>query len=948
VADMKFGLLGTVVCFRDGAAVPMGAAKPRAVLAALLLDANRVVSADRLTDVLWGDRPPSSAGASLHNHVGRVRAFLGEDGRGRVEAVAPGYRIRVYDAELDLEMFTGLSERGYAARRAGDWESAARDLRAALALWRGDPLADVTSQLLQSTEVPRLSELRLAALETRLAADLHLGRHESVIPELGRLVADHPLRERLHGSLMLACYQAGRQAEALAAYQHARRLLVNELGVEPSDDLRELHERILAADPGLTAGQGSTSPARPAGAIVAQPPVPSQLPADIPDFTGREEQVRMLVDLFTTVPDPERPGVVVVSAITGAGGIGKTTLAVHVAHRLRARFVDGQLYVDLRGTTGPLNPADVLARFLRDLGIDPARIPADDQERAGLLRTLLSGRRMLILLDDARDAAQVRPLLPGSGSCSVVVTSRNRMTGLAGTHLDLDVLDDDSALALYARILGPRRVAAEPDAVATLVRLSSGLPLAIRIAAARLAARPGWSVTMLASRLADGRQRISELRIGDLAVRSSFELSYAALRPDAAGHDPARAFRLLGLFEGADLSLPGAAALLATGEDQARDVLDTLLDAHLLQPAAAGRYRLHDLLRVYAAERAFDGETPAAREDAVRGLIAWYLHTADAAAGVLEPRIQRVPLDAAGSPVRPLEFGSYTAAMEWCETERANLIAASHQAAQLGLHVLAWQLPFTLRRFFRLRKYQADWIATFEIALASARILGDRGAEASILSSLGEPYNDLGHHDKAIGLRLEAVAIYRDLGDLRGEAGALANVAVIFGLRGEPREALAYLERALPIFRDTGDAYNEARALGNIGEAMRACQRHDEAISHLRKALAIHSRLGGESYSQAIIMGTLGDVYLDVHEYENASECFRQALSIGISLSDRGGEAFALNGLGRALSMLGRDAEARQSWLRARDIFADIGDPRAADVDAQLRLPRTRALSPDR
>jgi DNA-binding SARP family transcriptional activator len=935
---MEFGVLGNVVVRQNGVVRPIPAAMPRAVLAALLLDANRVVSTARLTEVLWGENPPASCVASLQNHVGRLRTYLGDENRERVETVVPGYLIRVWAGELDLKSFSTLSERGYEARRAGDWAAAARDLHAALELWRGNPLADVSSDVIQAVDAPQLAQLRIEALDARIDADLHLGRHESVIAELGALIGAYPLHERFHASLMLACYQAGRRGEALAAYQQARQILLEELGVEPGTELRQLHQRILAADPGLAAAQvgplpavGPTRPAPHAGSLL----VPSQLPADIPDFAGRDEQVAALDELFGAGLDPVRSGVVRLAAITGTGGIGKTTLAVHVAHRIRSRFPDGQLYLNLRGTTGALKPADVLARLLRDLGIAAARIPAEEEERSALLRTLLSEKSMLLVLDDARESAQVRPLLPGSARCGVLVTSRNRLAGLNGMHLDLDGLGAEAAGILFSSILGGGRVAAEPAAMASMVRLTAGLPLAIRIAAARLAARPRWPIATMAERLSEQR-RLDELRIDDLAVRSSFQLSYADLRADPAGAAPARAFRLVGLAEVADLSLAGMAALLGVQQDRARELLDVLLDAHLIQSSTAGRYRPHDLLRVFAAERAEEEETAADCVEAVRRLFAWYLGTADAAASVLEPRIWRVPLPPAEPCVRPLEFGSYDLAIQWCEAERVNVVAAVHQAARLGMHALAWQLPFALRRFFRLGKYWAEWIDTYEIAVTSARALADRRAEAWILNVLGEPYTDLGQHDRAISLRTAAADIMREIGDRKGQAETLSNLGVNSGILGRPAEALGYLRQSLAIFEDLGDVYNQARALANMGHALRETQQYDAAISHLRRALAMHAELGGESYSWARALVTLGGLYQDISEYEQAAGCFRQAASICRTVHDRGGEAEALDGLGQSMCSLNRDAEARRSWSRARSIFAAIGDPRAADLDARL------------
>jgi DNA-binding SARP family transcriptional activator/Flp pilus assembly protein TadD len=934
---MRFGVLGTVGVINGDTVEPVPAKMPRTIFAALLLDANRVVSADRLVEVLWGERPPASVGAGVHNHMSRLRAFLAPSDRSRIRTVAPGYVIDVSDGELDLDVFTRLSGRGLQAWRDGDWAAAARDLTQALALWRGDPLADVESGALQAVEAARLAELRLGVLEAGLDADLQLGRENSVIAELGRLISVHPLRERFHGLLMLALYRTSRQAEALTAYQHARDLLREELGVEPGSELRELHQRMLAADPALDAAGASQAGHNDVGRLdrFVAPPVPSQLPADVPDFAGRDEQVAELTLALTGQPDGRPPGTVAVAAITGPGGIGKTTLAVHVAHQVRHEYPDGQLYVYLRGTNDPLEPADVLARFLRDLGADPQRIPAEQEERAAFLRTLLSDRSVLIVLDDARDTAHIQALLPGAAGCAVLVTSRNRLGELAGLHLDLDELDDDSSAALFTSILGTDRVSAEPRAMTRLVRLCAGLPLAIRIASGRLLTRPGWTIDGFADRMADQRQRLGELQIGEFAVRASFQLSYENLRGDSDGLDPAKVFRFLGLLEGPDIGVPGAAALLGDTEDRVRVALETLVDAYLVHSASTGRYRMHDLMRDYAAERVHAEETGAVRHAAMARLISWYLLSADAAAQVLAPQIRPVLLPPTEPDVHPAEFHSYDAAVEWCESERLNLVAAVNQAATLGMHAFAWRLPVALRRFFRLGKYWADYIATFQIALDSAALDDDRKVIGLILDGLAEPYTDLGQYVTATGYREKALAIHQETGDRQGEARALNNLGLTFGMRGQFEESLSYLMRGLACSREIGDRYLESIALQNTGDCMRGLRRYDDAISYFQRALAIF-RASGDTFGQASALHSIGDLYLDLGQHDDAARCYRQAVRHCRSAHDRGTEASALRGLGTAFLRLGRPGPARRSLLQARDIFEAIGDPQAREIDAEL------------
>ena len=609
---MRFGVLGAVGA-GAGELVSVRSPMARNVLAALLLNANRVVSAGRLVDVLWGDDPPASAVPSLHNHVMRLRAALGETGASRVKTVAPGYLIEVGDGELDLDEFGRLSRCGRDALAAGDWDSALRGLSAALALERGEPLADVTSRLLREQEMPRLVQMRLDVVEARIDARLRLGRSAEAIAELAGLTLSYPLRERFHEQLMLACYQEGQQAEALNAYRRAREVLAGELGTEPGPGLRRLHQQVLAQDPGLVIAARREAAVRPA-----------QLPADLGDFTGRGDEVTLLTGLGAGAW--QQPGVVPVCVVTGPGGIGKTSLALHVAHQIRDRFADGELYARLGGSAGRLaDPGQVLGRFLRDLGADPAQIPEGEAERAARFRSMLAGRRVLIVLDDARDSGQVAPLLPGVAGCTVVVTSRSPLADLPSVgRLSLEPLTSGQALELLSRIAGAPRLRAEAGPAANVAELCAGLPLAVRIAGARLAARPHWQVKELADRLADTTARLDELAVGDLSVRASFAAGYTRLRADPGGLAPARAFRLLGLWAGPDISTPAAAALLGVDPHAAEHALETLLDSHLLQAGkSAGRYRCNSLLRVYAAERAREEDSPADIDAAMQRLLAF-------------------------------------------------------------------------------------------------------------------------------------------------------------------------------------------------------------------------------------------------------------------------------------------------------------------------------------
>src|SRR5215469_4413986 len=484
---MEFGLLGPLTVRRDGAEVPVPPGKQRVVLAALLLKANRLVALDELAEALWGPAPPVSARPTMQNYVMRLRKSLGES---RITTQPGGYLISVDPGDLDVSRFESLLASARSAARDGLWEQASDQAGTALALWRGEPLADVDSELLALREQPRLTELRLQALETRIDADLNLGQAGEVVGELRHLASAHPLREHFHGLLMLALYRDGRQGEALAAYQDARRVLIDELGTEPGTELRELHQRILTADPALEA-PGVGRPAAAGHATV----VPRELPCGIRDFTGRETELVALNELLDQEAGDDAPPTVVISAIGGTAGVGKTALALQWAHRMADRFPDGQLYVNLRGYDPgqPMPATDALAGFLRALGVPGPDIPAEEDERAARYRSLLAGQRILVMLDNAGDAQQVRPLLPGTPGCAVVVTSRDALAGLivrdGATRLDLDLLPVADAVSLLRALIGGR-VDAQPEAAPALAARCCQLPLALRVTAELAAARP--------------------------------------------------------------------------------------------------------------------------------------------------------------------------------------------------------------------------------------------------------------------------------------------------------------------------------------------------------------------------------------------------------------------------------------------------------------------------
>jgi DNA-binding SARP family transcriptional activator/tetratricopeptide (TPR) repeat protein len=944
---VRFRILGPLEVWTDEGWSGIGAPKWRALLATLLLHPGQVVSTERLIAGLWGEDPPERAANLVSVYVLRLRRLMG-DPQGRMLATrAPGYQLRLADDDLDAAAFeTGMRE-GRQALANGKAEQAAAILAEALALWRGPALADVPASPLIKAESDRLEESRLAGLELRITADLRGGQLVQLVPELRRLLSEHPLREGLWTLLLLALEGTGRRVEAIAAYGAARQVIAEELGVDPGPELRELYQRLLTADarpdpgPGPAAGAPAPEP-RPARSPARTPaaaagPPPAQLPADIGDFTGRAAHLAQLRGLLTRSSGTQNPSALAVAVVAGTGGLGKTTLAVHGAHSLRDEFPDGQLYVELRGASvQPAVPEEVLARLLRDLGVAPAGVPAAPEERATMYRTRLAGRRVLIILDDARDAAQVRPLLPGSASCAVIVTSRHRLADLASSRLvDLDVLGDEEARHLLGSIIGPERAEAEPDAVREVLAACAGLPLAIRIAGARLASRRGWTVSALARRLADRRRRVDELTSGDMAVRACFDVSFDNLqKPAAGGVDPASAFRLLGVWPGPGVSLQAAAALLGQPEDPVADALEILVDAHLLESPAPERYGFHDLLRAYAAERAQAQEQEPAVDAALARILDWYLRSADAAAAVIVPYRDRVPLgaDPAGAA---LTFATPEEALGWSRQERVNLVTATRQAAATGRHDVAWKLSVAAMAGFELHGYRAEWSATQAVALSSARAAGDQYGEAWVLNNLAILLSTE-EAEGAIARFEQAMAIRSAIGDRHGQTQTATNLAFCHLLQGNYDEAVTAGKFALRLQRDNGRRHGEGVALCNLGEAYLGLGRHQEAVSVLQEALPVVRETGSKRI-EAYVLRNLGQAHLDLGRSTEGAGLVEQALVIHQGEGDALGQAQDLHLLGQARRQAGQQAAARLAWEQAARLFEGLGDSRRA-AEALSRL----------
>ncbi len=942
---MEFGLLGSLAV-RDGTrVVPVSAPRQRVLMAALLLNAGRVVSLDALAGILWEDQPPAGARGALHSAIQRLRATLGPSGAGLVETRPPGYLIKVGDGELDVQSFSVLAARGRAAAQARSWPEAAGLLRDALALWRGEPLADVPSQLLRDREVPSLEDQRLQALVARIDADLHLGRHGEVVAELRQLAAAHPLQEQFHAQLMLSLYRSGRQADALAAYQEARRVVTGELGIEPSPELRLLHQRILTADAELlpaTSGEPSGSgPATPTPAppvsrdqVTAHQVVPRQLPAATRHFAGRAGALEALAGLAA-----ETSRATVISVINGTAGVGKTTLALHFAHQAAGQFPDGQLYVNLRGfdpAAPPMTPAEAIRLLLDALSVPAARIPAGLDAQTGLYRSLLAGRRMLVLLDNAGDVDQVRPLLPASPGCLVIVTSRNQLTSLVAAEgaspLALDVLPDAEARELLARRLGPQLVADDRAAADELIQLCARLPLALSIAAALTASQPGLSLAGLAADLRDARGRLDALDTGHVAtnVRAVLSWSYRQLDPVTA-----QLFRLLGLHAGPDVTAAAAASLARLPVDEARRRLGDLGRAHLVTEHAPGRFSSHDLLRAYAAELTESAESAAERRAATGRMLDHYLRTAHRAALQLHPTRRQITLAPPEPGAEPEHVTDAAAAQAWFHAELRVLMAAAERALEAGFDAQVWQIAWALFRYLEAGGRWHDWVKIEQCALAATERLGDPSAQALAHQRFGYASGRLARYEEAYAHLDRALSIHTELGDHAGQAYVHNSLAIMLDSQGRTSEALEQATQALDSYTAAGHANGRAVALNSVGWFHAMLGNHQEALSYAGQSLDLSREIGSED-GMAAALDTLGYAHQHLGHHAEAVSCYQQALDLHLEVSGNWGAAETLGHLGDARHAAGDLAGARADWEESLAVLDDLDHPDADRIRARL------------
>ncbi|TYB69104.1 tetratricopeptide repeat protein [Nonomuraea sp. PA05] len=933
--ELRFSVLGPVRAWRDGAEVDVGSPQQRLVLAVLAVAGGRVVAQDQLLDAIWGEARPRSAIGTLRTYVSRLRSALGPEA---ISSVGSGYALTA--GACDLAVLDELAREG----RHGE----------ALALWQGEPLTGLDGGYAHAQRA-RLAERRLTLLERRLGEDVEQGRHAEVVAELTSLCAEHPVRERLAGLLMLALYRSGRQAEAIGVFTDLRKLLAEELGVDPSPELAELYRRIISADPALGA--------EPEGTGKAATPVPRQLPADMTDFTGREPDVEQV----TRALQEGNGSALVISAVAGAGGMGKTTLAVHVAHRLAAAYPDGQLFVDLQGAgPRPLTPEAVLGGFLRALGADMAALPEELDERAALYRSLLAERRVLVLLDNAASAGQVRPLLPGTAGCAVLVTSRARLSALSGArHLGLEAMRPEEALELLAKVVGQERVAAEREAAQELMRACGYLPLAIRIVASRLAARPGWSLARLLGRMADERRRLAELRVDDLAVEATFALGY-----DQLDEAHAAAFRLLAVPNAADLPAPAAAAVLGVTEAEAEELCEALVNVHLMESPAPGRYRHHDLLKLYARSR-LDGEEP--RRQALDRLLGHYLAAMAWLVDVMYPGDPVLDHVTTSAP-RP-SFADLHAAIAWGQAEEEGMLGCLHQIADtpgtalhdavslLDMMTLVFDFESSpsgyervVERLVAAAAERGEWTAEAharrkrgeilyarrdtEAAEAEARAVRDRADarpadHACAVNVLAMLAHDRRAYDEAIAMYNETLGTWRTLGHRSEEAILMGNLALVLAEAGRGEEGVEVGERAVAITRELGGGRPNPQILYQLAVALGAAGRHQEALTRFGAGRAEFQRLRQHAW-EGLTLRRMAETYLLMGRPDRAVDHAEESL-VMLHETDQGwmrGKALAV--LGRALHGLGRRSRATACLTGALAIMERQGSPDADDVRTLL------------
>jgi DNA-binding SARP family transcriptional activator len=979
---LRVGVLGPVTVWRDGREVAAGQPRQLAVLGVLASRANLVVSRGELVDAVWGDQPPASVDSGIYTYVAGLRRVLEPDRPRRdpdksrrapgqvLVSSGGGYLLRLSPDALDANQFEESLSRSRELRAAGDLRGAAQVVDEAFALWRGQPFAGVPGPFAESERL-RLTELRTTAAEERADLILAQGQPAAAVPELTALVTEHPLRERAHGLLMIALYRCGRQAEALRVYHSAREQLAEDLGIDPGTELARIHQRVLAMDPALDmpaeaqaaepvwlppqpsdpappAQAGAAEPAAPRAASPAVPadpaPSPAQLPPEPAGFVGRTVELDGLRALLPgeSPAGGKMPRSSSIALITGTAGVGKTTLAIRFARQAGPLFPDGQLYVNLRGfdpAGAPMPPGTALQWFFDALGVPAVNVPSALEARSALLRTLLDGKRMLLLLDNAHDADQVRPLLPGSAGCMVLVTSRSQLTGLVvegARPVPLDVLDPHEAAELVASRLGAERALDESAAVAAIVKHAAGLPLALSVTCARAVARPALRLADLAAELADARGRLDALRTGEETTDLRAVFSWSA---DKLSDQAARIFRLLGLHPGPDISAAATASLAGATPAAARTALAELTRASLLTEDAAGRFGCHDLLRAYAAELAAATMSDAERDLASQRLLDHYVRTAHAATARLYPARGEVPPPPPVDGVAVEAFSgpdAYEAALAWFSAEYRVLHNVVEQAAAQGYDEYCWKLAWNWAPLLKRRGELHELLSVQSTAVLAAGRLGDRDALAHVHHELGSVSARLGDYRSAEEHMRQALDLFTDLGDRASVGQARQVLALLFNLQNRYDEALDHAVEALRLRRSFAASAVIAYSENAVGWILAHLGQPDAALWYCRRALEMHT----ESGSRTGIADTLDSIayaYAQLANYEQSIAHYERAIEIYRLLGDPQGEANSRLHLGDVQLASGQRDAARHSWEQALALLARVPGADTSEVNRRLR-----------
>jgi len=936
MSDFQFSVLGPPRVWRGDAELLIGSAQRSLLMALLLARAGQTVSLTEILDVLWGEDPPATAVNVVHGHVGSLRRLLQPDlprkGPGQwLLRDARGYRMDVDADSLDLLRFRRLTGQAAEAERP---EQALALFQEALALWRGPVVAGLPLEAQTHPVFTALDRERLVTVEQAATVALRCDRAGALLPDLQLLAELHPLDEPLLILLIRALAATGRQADALRAYRDIRERLREELGVDPGPDLTEVGERLLSGD--LLTAPARPEPAAPAPVAA----VPAQLPSDLPTFAGRDRELAVLAALLPA--RDEQSATLLIGAVGGMAGIGKTTLAVHLAHQVADRYPDGQLYVNLRGF-GPagsaLTPAEVVREFLQALGVPSESVPVGLDAQTALYRTLLSGRRMIVLLDNARDLHQVQPLLPGTAGCLVLVTSRNQMSGLVASHgarlLNLDLISAAEARDFLAGRLGPERVAAEPAAVDEIAERCGRLPLALAIVAARAATRPSFTLASIAAELrapADGLDAFSSPG-GDADLRAIFSWSYGALDPAAA-----RLFRLLALHPGPAVGLAAMAGLAGVGVRPARALAAELAYANLVTEQEPRRYVVHDLLRLYAAELTEDVDPAEEREAARRRVLDHYLYTARAAAGQYTTTLIPIELPPAEPGVTPEPIADRDAALAWFTAEYPLLRELIRLAATTGHDRHTWQLVWSLEFFLDRMGHWEEAVAFARMAVDAAGRLDDPVARAHAHRSLGRAYNLLRRdEDSRVHLEL-ALQLFIRIGDQNGEASTLNYLGFQAERLGRDDEALRYSKQALDVYRILDDRIGQAMALNSIGNLLSTVKDAAGAVSYCQQALKLFQELG-DRHGEGAAWDSLGYAHFHLGQYDEAGSCYRSALEIFQAEGAPRFVAIALDHLGDARHGQGVPEAAREAWESAATIYDSFDAPAAERVRGKIVRP---------